>query len=533
MVIMSISIEKRLSYCLAEDVSVAKAALYGLLRIAFEGERLKLSSVAEEWRKRVGGGRECSDDNLKYFAEQFEAVLRLRKSELSMAGVCEAIIAGWQSARAEAGQGAAMLPYEEQHLKALYVRLALMLYIDLADGDDKQRLGKWLMNVSERSLNGAVLNDLLSFSPEAPELLLWAERLLKRRVYNPNFDEVTAAALKRRGQNAAKWGIGYLACLRREAKLARRFRPDIWFAYLRIAKACGASEDKSVRDLSVTAYWKARRYWGDKKPNMVGYSLERFIDKTAELYDVSLAADAVLVWLADYSFDAQLMMVDRVLRYVATPVYQVDSILALLQRLAESANAAADIDEVAKRYESLLAKAFDNAEGGELVRQVQDMCMPEQEKILLAVMRFELEQVPKRVKPRLVEFAALALEVIKKHRSEVAVRKAKEILALILKADWSKVTTSVPVEVWCKAMAAKAHIRGWNNWVELLMVHLAVENVYESEDVYAACEGDKRQVVDLRACWRKSLIEAAKLRKGAEDAYSKRQRLILQLRDVD
>lgn len=530
---MGISIKERLSYCLSEDISVAKAALYGLLRIAFKCEKITFKELVAKWCERVDTDRECAEDNLRYFAEQFDAVLKVRKEELSMDKVCEAIISGWPGMNAKTGLHKVILSYEERCLKIFYFRLALMLYINLPEGDDKQKFSEWLMNLSACSLNVVLLNDLLSFSPEAPELLFLAKNLLKYRLDNPNFDEVTENALKCKCQNITKWGTEYLACLRNEAKLAKEFRTDIWFAYLRIAKAYGSSDDKNVRTLSVTAYWKAKRYLSDKKPYFDKYSVEKFVAKTAELYDVSLAADTAVALFPDYPFAVNLRMVDCVLHYIVTPIYQTESILALWQELAKYANVAPNVVEVGKRYDSLLAKAFDGAEGGELVKKVQDMCSPEQEKIMLAVISFWLEKAPEQTKYRWVEFAALALEVVKRYRSEITTRKAKELLTAILKADWANVTTNVPVEVLCKAMTVKTRIKVWANLVELLMEHLLLENIYKTEDLYAACGCDGKQIVDLRACLRKSLTEVAKMRIDAKDAESQRRNLISQLRNLD
>ena len=81
-IVMGISIKERLSYCLSEDISVAKAALYGLLRIAFKCEKITFKELVAKWCERVDTDRECAEDNLRYFAEQFDAVLKVRKEEV-------------------------------------------------------------------------------------------------------------------------------------------------------------------------------------------------------------------------------------------------------------------------------------------------------------------------------------------------------------------------------------------------------------------------------------------------------------------
>ena len=118
-------------------------------------------------------------------------------------------------------------------------------------------------------------------------------------------------------------------------------------------------------------------------------------------------------------------------------------------------------------------------------------------------------------------------------QTQFTTRKAKELLTAILKADWANVTTNVPVEVLCKAMTVKTRVKVWANWVELLMEHLLLENIYKTEDLYAACGCDGKQIVDLKACLRKSLTGVAKMRIDAKDAESQRRNLISQLRNID
>ncbi len=531
--------DERLAYCLDEDREVAQAALSGLLiRVMQQGE-VTFERVLEQWLKRCAVCRETPGQLAAMFVRQFEALPVRELSPQFLSQVAAEIRKRQQivdvSGKIFETDEKVLTPFDLRQLERFYFRLAFRVYC--VAGDEKTpfkfSLAEWLDERLGLESGVCLLDELMPDGIRFPEFWDRAFAAFSARGYVLDADLLARAAVAFVNMGGALSKLpGYALYFQKVYGRKTFFQERIWFACLKIEKACVAAGGEKSSDTGLCRQ-QIEKYLEAADFALCGRQLLDVVRQTAEMYSVS-AACRLVFHLSGVLKDVglKLALLRCLLEIVPVENLPKEKILALLAGLQKEARASGVLPLLGDCYEVLVEKVCGVRKGLALIEKVREGLAVGvgSGREVLEMIAFRLAYEPAGLRERLVEFAVILLEIIKKPQKKGELLLAKTLIGqLVLSEKWHGATTDVPAEMFVRALLRTVNVKCWEALTAPLIELVLTEQIYPIGILSEECQEAGRVsgiTESAAASCLKRLTDGQKRQSLRQADIQKRQRLI-------